>query len=390
MQLSFHIDFGGSSVFYHLLSGEKVFYFIEPTKANLKKYEKWSSSPEQSVTFLGDEIKGGPVKVHLQAGNTMIIPTGWIHAVYTPKDSIVIGGNFLQGLNISGQLDIYDIEKRTNVPAKFRFPYFEKMQWYAARKYLKDLEDGVKLSPFELDGLERLHSFLVDMLSRMKDTATERSERTHLKKSVPDGMKYVGKMLKALHEAVTRAKKPPAIIRLKVTASGGQSPVMDAGNGGAAKHSPPSTENGAFEAVAPTTEEHDSQPNQLALDQSPTSMKVDPTSDLGDAGADGGGGSEAGDSTDTDSELGYLDPKDGDFEVPEGGEEDDLYADDGGVNPRKRKGREDREQERLDGNKTRKISGHTESAVVPKARIKKPTSVYERLNKVMGKMKRRV
>ncbi|KAI8819448.1 uncharacterized protein EV422DRAFT_113148 [Fimicolochytrium jonesii] len=125
----FHIDFGGSSVFYHLLSGEKVFYFIPPTSTNLKKYEKWSSSPDQGHTFLADDIRDGAIEVHLKAGNTMMIPTGWIHAVYTPEDSIVIGGNFLHGLNIDGQLNIYEIEKRTNVPAKFRYPYFEMMQW---------------------------------------------------------------------------------------------------------------------------------------------------------------------------------------------------------------------------------------------------------------------
>ncbi|KAI9011383.1 hypothetical protein BC832DRAFT_343750 [Gaertneriomyces semiglobifer] len=136
----FHIDFGGSSVFYHLLSGEKVFYFIEPTKANLKKYEKWSSSPEQGDVFLADEIKGGAVEVKLTAGNTMIIPTGWIHAVYTPADAVVIGGNYLHGLNMEGQLEIAGIEDRTHVPPKFRFPYFEHMQWYAARHYLRLLK----------------------------------------------------------------------------------------------------------------------------------------------------------------------------------------------------------------------------------------------------------
>lgn len=33
----FHIDFAGSSVFYHVLSGAKAFYLIEPTPVNLKK-----------------------------------------------------------------------------------------------------------------------------------------------------------------------------------------------------------------------------------------------------------------------------------------------------------------------------------------------------------------
>ncbi|RKP24943.1 hypothetical protein SYNPS1DRAFT_4872, partial [Syncephalis pseudoplumigaleata] len=130
----FHIDFGGSSVFYHILSGQKTFYFIPPTPTNLKKYEKWCKSPEQASTFLA-EIARPCYKVDLVAGDTMIIPTGWIHAVYTPADAIVIGGNFLHGLHMGRQLDIYALEKRTAVPQSFRFPYFEQLCWYAAMRY---------------------------------------------------------------------------------------------------------------------------------------------------------------------------------------------------------------------------------------------------------------
>lgn len=117
----FHIDFGGSSVFYHILSGEKIFYFVEPTRNNLKSYEHWGSSALQSSTFFPDTLEPGTCKkVKLVAGNTMIIPTGWIHAVFTPVDTIVIGGNFIHGLNISRQLDCVTLENRTDVPLKFR------------------------------------------------------------------------------------------------------------------------------------------------------------------------------------------------------------------------------------------------------------------------------
>ena len=71
----FHIDFGGSSVFYHIVSGSKVFYFIEPTNENLSKYEKWTSSPNQSHTFFGDLVENC-YKVTLSQSNTMLIPTG--------------------------------------------------------------------------------------------------------------------------------------------------------------------------------------------------------------------------------------------------------------------------------------------------------------------------
>jgi hypothetical protein len=52
------------------LSGAKTFYLIEPTPKNLKKYQKWSSSPDQSVTFFGDLVKDC-YSVELRAGNTM-------------------------------------------------------------------------------------------------------------------------------------------------------------------------------------------------------------------------------------------------------------------------------------------------------------------------------
>ena len=135
---SFHIDFGGTSVFYHLLSGEKVFYFIEPTPRNLRKYEKWASRDSQLTSFLGNEVDLVH-RVHLTAGNTMFIPSGWIHAVYTPQDALVIGGNFLHSLSTEMQITIYDMETRLGTEQKFRFPLFEKCLWYAAGKVLVKL-----------------------------------------------------------------------------------------------------------------------------------------------------------------------------------------------------------------------------------------------------------
>jgi hypothetical protein len=65
----FHIDFGGSSVFYHLLRGRKIFYFIRPTRENLCKYKNWSSSVDQSKRFFADEVDEC-VQVILEAGHT--------------------------------------------------------------------------------------------------------------------------------------------------------------------------------------------------------------------------------------------------------------------------------------------------------------------------------
>ena len=41
-----------------------------------------------------DAMEGG-VRASLQEGETLLIPSGWAHAVLTPQDSLVVGGNFL-------------------------------------------------------------------------------------------------------------------------------------------------------------------------------------------------------------------------------------------------------------------------------------------------------
>uniref|UniRef100_A0A8P4G7E6 JmjC domain-containing protein n=1 Tax=Dicentrarchus labrax TaxID=13489 RepID=A0A8P4G7E6_DICLA len=102
----FHIDFGGTSVWYHVLWGEKIFYLIKPTSANLALYEAWSSSPNQSEVFFGDKVDKC-YKCVVPQGTTLLVPTGWIHAVLTSQDCMAFGGNFLHNLNIGMQLSFF-------------------------------------------------------------------------------------------------------------------------------------------------------------------------------------------------------------------------------------------------------------------------------------------
>lgn len=139
----FHIDFAGTSVWYHVVKGQKVFYFVEPTLETLRAYEEWSMSAKQSEVFFGDRVKKC-YRCVVNAGETLLIPSGglhrrpcapgtscggaatacplspraaapchfvrppltpscgglvanagWIHGVHTPMDSLVFGGNFV-------------------------------------------------------------------------------------------------------------------------------------------------------------------------------------------------------------------------------------------------------------------------------------------------------
>jgi F-box/leucine-rich repeat protein 10/11 len=71
----FHVDFGGTSVWYHILKGEKVFWLIPPTPLNLELYEQWVLSGKQSHLFFGDTVENCS-RLTLHSGDTFFIPSG--------------------------------------------------------------------------------------------------------------------------------------------------------------------------------------------------------------------------------------------------------------------------------------------------------------------------
>jgi len=172
-----HVDFAGSSVYYHILRGAKTFYFIRPTPINLLAYEKWSGSETQNHVWLGDMVDE-VFKVELHQGNTMIIPTGWIHAVHTPEDSLVFGGNFLHSYDVATQLRIREIEISTQVPKKFRFPMFIRLCWYVGEKVLQQLKAKEEFPTRVLESMLSLCNFLVsEVRSLEKKGSTNRESR---------------------------------------------------------------------------------------------------------------------------------------------------------------------------------------------------------------------
>ncbi|XP_051975000.1 lysine-specific demethylase 7A-like isoform X2 [Xyrauchen texanus] len=191
----FHIDFGGTSVWYHVLWGEKIFYLIKPTKANLALYESWSSSPNQSEVFFGDKVDKC-YKCVVKQGSTVLLPTGWIHAVLTSQDSMAFGGNFLHNLNIAMQLRCYEMERRLKTPDLFKFPYFEAICWYVGKNLLETLKElrEHKCPPqgFLVDGVKALISSLRTWLRR---------ELTQPNSEVPDHIRPTH-LIKALTKEI--------------------------------------------------------------------------------------------------------------------------------------------------------------------------------------------
>ncbi|BFZ57971.1 JmjC domain-containing histone demethylation protein 1 [Savitreella phatthalungensis] len=183
----FHVDFAGTSVFYHIVRGRKTFLFIPPTPANLNKYREWCSSSNQSTTFLADACKE-TFKIDLGPGDTMMIPSGWIHAVHTPEKSLVIGGNFLSLVGMTKHLGVVEIEDRTKVPTKFRFPSFGKLMWYVA---VGSLTRRPSLSTEERRGLFALCRYVLRLALFAENKEDLLGDRTPTKAEVEDAKESI-------------------------------------------------------------------------------------------------------------------------------------------------------------------------------------------------------
>jgi len=144
---NFHVDFGGSSVWLFIAKGHKTFYLIPPTDENLRQYEEWRDENSDEPAFWGDLVDIC-YELHLDEGQVLLIPGGWIHAVFTPVDTISISGKFLHSFNISLQLGIQKSEKRRREKDWFRFPCSDKLNSVAGDHHLRQLVGLSAFLPF--------------------------------------------------------------------------------------------------------------------------------------------------------------------------------------------------------------------------------------------------
>nr|CDS32296.2 Lysine specific demethylase 7A [Hymenolepis microstoma] len=149
--------------------------------------------------------------LHLKAGDTVLLPSGWIHAVYTPKDSLVFGGNFLTQFSIPLQLHVYHMEIVQETEQRFLFPAFEKLHWYAADVILGKLTNYLYASqeppPYLLKAANALINPLQQWLENRKDLPKgERNNylpaRTYLQYAYPT---LIAKLEEMIHSFISRS-----------------------------------------------------------------------------------------------------------------------------------------------------------------------------------------
>ncbi|CAL2048233.1 unnamed protein product [Caenorhabditis brenneri] len=91
------------------IHGRKIFYVAPPTPENLELYKKIERH-EFEDEWIGDMLFDQWVRIEIREGQTAMIPSGYLHFVYTPEDPIVIGGNFLMEKYVERQFEMSKLE----------------------------------------------------------------------------------------------------------------------------------------------------------------------------------------------------------------------------------------------------------------------------------------
>ena len=122
-------------------------------------------------------------------------PQWLIHAVHTPQDSIVIGGNYLTIRDMVMQLKINEIERETKVPTKFRFPMFNKVLWLTAWYYYNHQNEFQSDISEDEDG----NAILTRLIGHLVRTFRAKQNKCNSKRSIPKAigkpMVFINKLL---------------------------------------------------------------------------------------------------------------------------------------------------------------------------------------------------
>lgn len=151
-----HIDLAGSGVFYYVYLGTKVIYFAEPTEENLKLYAQLELE-KKTIWSCDEEILKRFQRIEVNAGEMVLIPPGFLHFVYTPVDSLVIGGNFLTEAFLPLHFNMVQLEetcrKMKNLQKTQMFKgFYEFMFLYLEKIYFPLIEaNRSRISPHLID-----------------------------------------------------------------------------------------------------------------------------------------------------------------------------------------------------------------------------------------------
>jgi len=159
----------------------------------------------------------GCFRLDLSTGNTLFIPSGWIHAVFTVKDSLAFSGSFLHSFGMENQIKINYIEESLGVLDQHRFPFFTEMLWYVLDRYVSGLtgdscldlpeDEKTRMRLERGDHIDPNKEFLYP--GQVADAPTTPAKYVHVTQQEVHGLKYI---IMYLYQRPSELRNVPDII----------------------------------------------------------------------------------------------------------------------------------------------------------------------------------
>lgn len=146
-QATTYMDFtfspSGTSTWLHTLSGSIILYLVPYSNDNMAKYKEWYRSALRNSLFFGNLVEKC-IKVEITSGSTILIPSGWIYAMYCPSTTMYFTGTFQHSLTLQTLIETDEVHHQLG--SCFCSPWMcapktIDMLWRAVGHYLNRLRD---------------------------------------------------------------------------------------------------------------------------------------------------------------------------------------------------------------------------------------------------------
>ena len=199
-----HIDFGGTSAWIHMIYGAKLFILIEPSEANLIKFEHWENLEPNKKRRTGfiqycEGIKepippNSIARIELTTGETILMPAGWIHCVITTMGSLAFGGNFFHYNCAKMQIRIKQLENNLKMSKedskKYKFDGFDRLNWYALRELGTELIEHAEACGKGVPSKTLIQRFGIKKFEAITILIEYLQDKTNNEDDIPDNVEF--------------------------------------------------------------------------------------------------------------------------------------------------------------------------------------------------------
>lgn len=146
--INFSTSPGGATTWLKVLKGSVTVLLVPPTETNLSLYCSWvdSGARDKGYSFLEGSISGTR-KACVPEGSQLMVPGGFITALFVNADSLLVNSHFLASKNLALQFYCWSSEELLKTPQSKRFPSFVQAMWHLASSLIGSVDSTVMDQP---------------------------------------------------------------------------------------------------------------------------------------------------------------------------------------------------------------------------------------------------